>query len=89
MAEYRAHEQNLRLSQQMLEQQGQINNLTKERDSLGREADRLRSDWTAMRERAERAEAVIARVQALADEYPAGLDTALIHAALDQPTEAS
>jgi hypothetical protein len=37
-------------------------------------------------ERAERAEAKVARVQALADEYPAGIDTALIHAALDEPT---
>ncbi|MDX2532315.1 hypothetical protein QBA79_36390 [Streptomyces scabiei] len=38
----------------------------------------------------ERAEAAIARVQALADEYPAGIDTALIHAALDgQPGPAA
>jgi hypothetical protein len=29
----------------------------RERDSLGREADRLRTEWTAMRDRAERAEA--------------------------------
>lgn len=39
--------------------------------------------------RAEQAEAVIARVQALADEYPAGIDTALIHEALDQPGPAA
>lgn len=31
-----------------------------------------------------RAEAALARVQAIADEYPAGIDTALIHEALDQ-----
>lgn len=35
-------------------------------------------------QRAERAEAALARIQALADEHPAGIDTALIHAALDQ-----
>ncbi|MFD9248480.1 hypothetical protein [Streptomyces bottropensis] len=35
--------------------------------------------------RLERAEAALARIQAIADEYPAGIDTALIHAALDQP----
>ncbi|MGW0837504.1 hypothetical protein [Streptomyces prunicolor] len=62
MPEY-SHEQNLRLAQQMLDQQGQINNLTKERDSLGREADRLRRDWVAMRERVEAAETVIAQVR--------------------------
>lgn len=39
----------------------------------------------------ERAEATLARIQALADEYPAGIDTALIHEALDQhpPTPAA
>lgn len=36
----------------------------------------------------ERAEAAIARVRALAEEYPAGIDTALIHAALDVPEPA-
>lgn len=35
-------------------------------------------------ERAERAEAALARIARLADEHPAGIDTALIHAALDQ-----
>lgn len=35
-------------------------------------------------ERAERAEAALARIQAIADEHPAGIDTALIHEALDQ-----
>ncbi|MCU1612607.1 MAG: hypothetical protein JWO98_147 [Frankiales bacterium] len=34
-----------------------------ERDSLGREADRLRKDWVQMRTRAEQAEATIARVR--------------------------
>lgn len=33
-------------------------------------------------ERAERAEAALARIQAIADEHPAGIDTALIHAEL-------
>lgn len=36
----------------------------------------------------ERAEAIVARIQDLADEYPAGIDTALIHEALDQPAPA-
>lgn len=34
-------------------------------------------------------EAALARIQALADEYPAGIDTALIHEALDQPAPAA
>jgi hypothetical protein len=34
--------------------------------------------------RAERAEAALTRIQALAEEHPAGIDTALIHEALDQ-----
>ncbi|WP_338683875.1 hypothetical protein QD712_25650 [Streptomyces acidiscabies] len=38
--------------------------LTAERDSLGREADRLRKDWTEMRARAEQAEAEVARLTA-------------------------
>jgi regulator of sirC expression with transglutaminase-like and TPR domain len=40
-------------------------------------------------ERAERAEATVARIAALADEHPAGIDTALIHEALDQDREAT
>ncbi|MGW7726267.1 hypothetical protein ACWGJ6_23395 [Streptomyces canus] len=36
------------------------------------------------REPRQRAEAAIARIQALADDHPAGVDTALIHEALDQ-----
>jgi hypothetical protein len=34
--------------------------------------------------RLERAEAALARIAALAEEYPAGIDTALIHEALDE-----
>ncbi|MCP9209529.1 hypothetical protein [Streptomyces cucumeris] len=34
----------------------QLNGITAERDSLGREADRLRRDWVEQRDRAERAE---------------------------------
>lgn len=44
--------------------------------------------WEQQKQRADRAEAALARVQALADEYPAGIDTALIHEALDQPAPA-
>jgi hypothetical protein len=40
-------------------------------------------------DRLELAEAALARVQALADEYPAGIDTALIHEALDQTRPAA
>jgi hypothetical protein len=36
--------------------------------------------WAA---RARSAEAAVARVQAIADEHPAGIDTALIHEAVD------
>lgn len=39
--------------------------LVAERDMLGRDADRLRRDWVAMRERAETAEAKLAAVRAL------------------------
>ena len=42
-------------------------------------------DWEQQKQRADRAEAALTRVAALADEYPAGIDTALIHAALDIP----
>lgn len=62
----------------------------KERDQYGREADRLRRDWTTMRDRAEQAEAVVARVREAAAwicrNYP-GLTTAneRLAAALDQP----
>lgn len=42
-----------------------------ERDSLGRETDRLRRDWTTMRDRAERAAAAIARVRALHHDWDA------------------
>ncbi|MFJ9012301.1 hypothetical protein [Streptomyces canus] len=38
--------------------------------------------------RAARAEAALARIEALADQYPAGIDTALIHEALDQQAQA-
>lgn len=38
--------------------------------------------------RRERAEATIARVQRLVDEYPVGIDTALLEAALDDPPPA-
>lgn len=41
------------------------------------------TDWEQQKQRADRAEAALARVQQLADEYPAGIDTALIHEALD------
>lgn len=41
------------------------------------------TDWEQQKQRAERAETILARIQALADEYPAGIDTALIHEALD------
>lgn len=46
------------------------------------------TDWEQQKQRAERAETILARIQALADEYPAGIDTALIHEALDQPAPA-
>jgi hypothetical protein len=39
--------------------------------------------WLMHYQRVEQAEAALARVQALADQYPAGIDTAHIHAALD------
>lgn len=39
--------------------------------------------WEQQRDRADRAEAAVARIQDLAAEYPAGIDTALIHQALD------
>jgi polyribonucleotide nucleotidyltransferase len=46
---------------------------------------RLRNrQWREEKQRAETAEAALARVAQLADEYPAGIDTALIHAALNQ-----
>jgi hypothetical protein len=41
-----------------------VERITAERDSLGREADRLRKDWVEMRTRAEHAEAALARVRA-------------------------
>lgn len=41
MTEYRAHEQNLRLSQKLLDQQGQINTLTADRDGAYRERAQL------------------------------------------------
>lgn len=44
--------------------------------------------WEQQKQRADRAEAALARIQALADEYPAGIDTALIHEALDTTTPA-
>lgn len=37
------------------------------------------------KQRAERAEAALARIAGLADEHPAGIDTALIHEALEGP----
>ncbi len=40
-------------------------------------------DWEQQRKRADQAEAALARVQHLAEEYPAGIDTALILEALD------
>lgn len=40
-----------------------------ERDSLGREADRLRKDWVEMRAQTERAEAVLARIGQMADAW--------------------
>lgn len=47
-------------------------------------------DWEQQRQRADSAEAALVRVQALADEYPAGIDTALILEALDTgPAEAA
>jgi hypothetical protein len=45
-----------------------------ERDSLGREADRLRKDWVKMRTRAESAEAAIERVRRLHDGLDAETD---------------
>lgn len=51
----------------------------------------LYREWPWLRAEAEElteARAAVARVQALADEYPAGIDTALIHQALDQPAPA-
>jgi hypothetical protein len=42
--------------------------------------------WYAQRQRADRAEAALAHVQALVAEYPAGIDTALIEEALDTQT---
>jgi hypothetical protein len=42
------------------------------------------ADWEQQKQRADQAEAALARVHALAEEYPAGIDTTLIHAALDQ-----
>lgn len=63
----------------------QLHNLT-DRAATGLTADeqqRLRDGI----DRLEHAEKALARIQALADEHPAGIDTALIHAALDgQPT---
>jgi hypothetical protein len=44
------------------------------------------TDWEEQKQRADRAETALARIAALADEYPAGIDTALIHEALDEPT---
>jgi hypothetical protein len=53
--------------------------------------DRLRADIAACRDqqwpqRLGRAEKKLARIAAIADQYPAGIDTALIHEALDEPT---
>jgi hypothetical protein len=42
----------------------------------------------AAEQRARRAEAKLARVQRLVDEYPAGIDTALLEEALDDPQPA-
>jgi hypothetical protein len=49
------------------------------------EADSANAAAGSYAHRAERAEAAIARVAAVAEEYPAGIDTALIHEALDEP----
>jgi hypothetical protein len=54
--------------------------LEAERDSLGREADRLRKDWVEMRTRAERAEAEVRELRRLSD-GPSRV------AAEEQPTE--
>lgn len=48
MPEYRAHEQNLRLSQQLLDQQSDINRLTAERDGAYRERAHLVALLAAM-----------------------------------------
>ncbi|MFC5802771.1 hypothetical protein [Streptomyces formicae] len=40
-----------------------LQQLAAERDMLGRETDRLRRDWTAMRDRAERAEAALSEAR--------------------------
>jgi hypothetical protein len=49
----------------------------------------LISDYNRLVAHAARAEAALARIQALADEHPAGIDTALIHEALDQTSPAA
>jgi hypothetical protein len=46
---------------------------------------RIRDQAEVANVRAAKAEAALARVRDLADEYPVGIDTALIEAALDQP----
>lgn len=46
----------------------------------------LISEYNALVARAARADARLDRIQTLADEHPAGIDTALIHEALDGPT---
>ena len=43
----------------------------------------------AVLEAEQRAEGVVARIAGLADEHPVAIDTALIHAALDEPKESS
>ncbi|WP_030682095.1 hypothetical protein [Streptomyces cellulosae] len=53
------------------------------------ERDSYRKAWKYEQQRRARAEAALARINALAEEHPAGIDTALILAALDgdeQPT---
>lgn len=54
------------------ERTGEINRLTE------------LAEW--QQQRFGRAKAALARIAALADEHPVAIDTALIHAALDQPT---
>lgn len=49
----------------------------------------LISEYNALVARVARADARLDRIQTLADEHPAGIDTALIHEALDKPGPAA
>lgn len=57
--------------------------------TVARERESYRRAWKEEQQRRARAEAALARVQHLADEYPAGIDTALIHEALDTDAPAA